>query len=64
MTFGTAISVSNISGFCIDRSNRRPTRIILFRTVLALVFAEAGSNSPRKSATLPKGISAASLDVR
>ena len=46
-----------------DFSSRRLTRFVRFRTVTAFVLADAGSNSPNKSATFPNGIRAASFAV-
>jgi hypothetical protein len=43
---------------------RFPTRTVRFRTVLAWVVVESGNTSPKKSATLPNGINAASFAVR
>jgi hypothetical protein len=42
----------------------RPTLIVRLRIVPGAAFAESGRSSERKSATLPNGISAASLAVR
>jgi hypothetical protein len=47
-----------------DFSSRLPTLIVRFRTVLAVVFADNGKSSPKKSATLPNGSKAAILAVR
>jgi hypothetical protein len=45
-------------------SLRRNEHIIRLRVVPGAAFAESGKSSERKSATLPNGISAASLAVR
>jgi hypothetical protein len=45
-------------------SNRFPTFIVRFRTVPAVVFADNGKSSPKKSDTLPNGNKAAILAVR
>ena len=46
------------------RSSRLPTRRVRLRTGLACVLVDVGNTSSRKTATLPNGINAASLDVR
>ena len=64
MTTGSPDVVGWRAGAARERSSRFPTRNVRLRTVLAWNLVESGNTSPRKSATLPNGISAANLAVR
>ena len=64
MTTGSLDVVGGRAGAARERSSCFPTRNVRLRTVLAWNVVESGNTSPRNSATLPNGISAANLAVK